>query len=64
MAQSTAHALLHRASQLVGKDALATRLNVPMHLLDVWLRGHATVPERKLLALIDLLDAVRGLEKN
>ena len=43
---------------LVGRDALAARLNVPATLLDVWLRGHATMPDRKLFALADLIDTL------
>ncbi len=53
---TTKQRLLKRAAELVGQDVLAARLNVPVHLLDVWLRGLATMPDRKLLALADLLD--------
>ena len=37
---------------------LAVRLNVPATLLDVWLRGLATMPDRKLLPLADLIDTL------
>jgi hypothetical protein len=50
--------LLKRAAVLIGRDALAARLNVPATLLDVWLRGLATMPDRKLFALADLIDTL------
>ena len=50
--------LLKRAAALIGRDALAARLNVPATLLDVWLRGLATMPDRKLFALADLIDTL------
>ena len=55
---TTKQRMLKRAAVLVGKEALAARLNVPATVLDVWLRGHATMPDRKLLALADLIDAL------
>jgi hypothetical protein len=50
--------LLRHAAALVGREALAARLNVPPTLLDVWLRGLATMPDRKLLALADVIDTL------
>lgn len=47
--------LLQEAAKLVGKEELAKALNVPVTLLDIWLRGLATMPERKVLPLADLL---------
>jgi hypothetical protein len=49
---------LKRAAVLIGRDALAVKLNVPATLLDVWLRGLATMPDRKLFALADLVDTL------
>ena len=40
----------------MGMDALALALKVPRHLLEAWLYGHATMPDRKLLMLIDALE--------
>lgn len=48
--------LLHRAAELLGPQELAVRLKVPFTLLDAWMRGLATMPDRKLLALADLLE--------
>lgn len=45
-----------KGTRLVGEDKLAARLRVPVSLLDVWLRGLATMPDRKLLMLADLLE--------
>jgi hypothetical protein len=50
--------LLKGAAVLIGRDALAVKLNVPATLLDVWLRGLATMPDRKLFALADLVDTL------
>jgi hypothetical protein len=38
--------LLREAANLVGKEELAKHLSVPVTLLDAWLRGLATMPDR------------------
>ena len=48
--------LLKKAADLIGRDELATRLNVPPHLLEAWINGQATMPDRKLAMLADVLD--------
>ena len=55
---STKQRLLKQAAKLVGHDKLAARLNVPPTLLDAWMRGLATMPDRKLLPLADLLETL------
>jgi hypothetical protein len=55
---TTKQRLLKRAVMLVGRETLAARLNVPATLLDVWLRGLATMPDRKMLPLADLIDTL------
>jgi hypothetical protein len=44
------------AAQRLGPVELAKRLNVPESLLTAWMSGHASMPDRKLLILADLLD--------
>jgi len=44
----------------VGNEKLAARLNVPATLLDAWMRGLATMPDRKLLPLADLLETLKS----
>ena len=56
---STKQQLLMRAAKLVGSEELAARLNVPDTVLDLWLRGLATMPDRKVLPLADLLETLR-----
>ena len=56
---STKQQLLMRAAKLVGSERLAARLNVPATVLDLWLRGLATMPDRKVLPLADLLETLR-----
>jgi hypothetical protein len=58
MDRTTKQRMLKRAAVLVGREMLALRLNVPATLLDVWLRGLATMPDRKLLPLADLIDTL------
>jgi hypothetical protein len=55
--------LLRQAAKLVGNEELAKRLNVPLTLLEAWLHGLATMPDRKLLPLADLLDKLGDPEK-
>jgi hypothetical protein len=50
--------LLRRASKLVGTDQLAVALKVPQSLLEAWMSGHATMPDRKLTPLADFLDEI------
>ena len=45
----------------LGREELATRLRTTPELLDAWRYGHATMPDRKVLALIDLVDSLGAL---
>lgn len=63
MSRATKQVLLQRAAKLLGTDELAARLRVPRHLLDVWIRGLATMPDRKVLPLADLLDKLADSKK-
>ena len=56
MPETTKQRLLRQTAERVGREALAKGLNVPLELLDAWLSGHATMPDRKFLQLGDLLD--------
>jgi hypothetical protein len=51
-------ALLRKAVSLVGRDALASGLKVPMSVLDAWLSGNGTMPDGKLGALIHVMDEI------
>lgn len=46
---------LHRAVSVLGTDALALRLAVPLPTLLVWLDGVAPIPEAAFLKAVDLL---------
>ena len=52
--------MLQRAAELVGQEELALRLNVPRTLLDLWIRGLAPMPDRKVLPLADLIESLAG----
>lgn len=49
---------LERALKALGPDALSARLQVPPELIQTWINGHATMPERKFLRLVDVLDEI------
>jgi len=49
---------LERALKAIGPDLLSARLQVPPELIQTWINGHATMPERKFLRLIDVLDEI------
>jgi hypothetical protein len=46
---------LHRAVSVVGSDALAQRLAVPLPTLLVWLDALGPIPEAAFLKAVDLL---------
>ena len=55
MSKATKQRLLQEGVKLLGREAMATHMRVPLNLLDIWLRGLATMPDRKLLLLADLI---------
>jgi hypothetical protein len=56
VAETTKQNLLRMASVRLGRAELATRMKVPESLLEAWIGGHASMPDRKLLLLAELLD--------
>jgi hypothetical protein len=50
--------LLCRAADLIGRDQLASGLKISGALLDSWMSGQASMPDRKLSALADLLEEI------
>ena len=57
MASNTRQRLLYLMVARVGRLELAIRLRVAPAVLHEWLNGHAPIPDAKLVALIDLIDA-------
>ena len=55
MGETTKQVLLKTAAQRIGQESLAARLNVPLPLLQAWIAGHGTMPDRKLSILVDLV---------
>ena len=53
---TTKQELLRKAVRLIGRDELAQKLGVPTHLLDAWMNGQASMPDRKLVQLANVLD--------
>ena len=56
MTTTTRQELLRRAVNLIGHDELALRLKVPPPLLEAWIRGVSSMPDRKLILLANILD--------
>lgn len=56
VADTTKQNLLLMAAQRIGRNELAKQLNVPDSLLTAWMSGHASMPDRKLLLLAELID--------
>jgi len=56
VATTTKQRMLEQAAKHLGRERLAARMNVPESLLQAWIDGHATMPERKFLALADILE--------
>jgi hypothetical protein len=54
--QATKQRLLRKAAVLMGTDELAIRMKVPPDLLDAWINGRVTMPDRKLVLLANVLD--------
>jgi hypothetical protein len=50
------HRLLKEAVKLVGIEKVAVHLRSPVAVVDLWVRGLAPMPDRKLLPLADMLD--------
>ena len=46
---------LLQALDAVGLDEVATRLDAPARLVEIWTNGYTLIPERKVVLLIDLL---------
>lgn len=56
-------ALLRKAAALVGHDELAAALQVQPAVLDAWMSGQATMPDRKLSLLAEFLDRLSNPPK-
>lgn len=63
MGKTAKQQLLKRAAALIGEQELALRLGVPSTLLDAWLRGLASMPDRKLLKLADVIEGIGDAKK-
>lgn len=58
---------IRRAAELLGKEALASRLNVSVGTIDRWIKAERLPAIRYFLAAVDILDEhvfVRGPEES
>lgn len=55
--------LLRQAIRLAGIEKVSKELRATRETLDLWLRGLAPMPDRKMLPLADLLDRLRAQER-
>jgi hypothetical protein len=58
LSQETKQQLLRNAVKLAGMEDVAIALKVPASLVDAWMNGQATMPDRKLLLLADFLEGL------
>ena len=63
MQKSTRPRLLELIVARLGRYQVAIRLAVPLAILDDWSSGSATIPDAKLIALVNLIDETSKLEK-
>jgi hypothetical protein len=61
--ENTKQQLLRRAVALAGMEDVAAALKVAPNVVDAWMNGHASMPDRKLLTLADFLDKLGRPEK-
>jgi hypothetical protein len=53
--ETTRQRLLRQAADHIGRDELAVRLKASAALVDAWMHGLATLPDRKFSLLADVL---------
>ena len=63
MSEDAKQRLLREGVRLVGMEELAAQLGSPVSLVDAWIRGMASMPDRKFLLLADLIDRFGRPEK-
>ncbi len=63
LSDATKQQLLRKAVGLMGMEELAAGLSVPVNLVDAWITGKASMPDKTLLLLADLLDKFGRPEK-
>jgi hypothetical protein len=56
VSEDTKRALLSLAANRLGVSPLAKALKVSDGLVAAWLSGHASIPDRQLLLLADLIE--------
>jgi hypothetical protein len=55
--------LLSKAAKLIGRQALASGLNISPALLDSWINGSGSMPDGKLSVLASLLEEISNPPK-
>ena len=58
MPLTTKQRLLRNAAELLGPVELAELLNISVPLLEAWMGGQASMPDRKLVLLTAMLDEI------
>ena len=63
MATDSRQILLSKAAKLIGRQALASGLNISPALLDSWINGSGSMPDGKLSVLASLLEEISNPPK-
>ena len=59
--ENTRQRLVQVGIKRLGRDELAKRLKAEPDRIEAWASGHAALPDRKALLLVDLLDELGAL---
>ena len=60
MADTSRREMLRRAVDLASLGEVSMALKIPPELVQAWMSGHASMPDRKLLLLADFLEKQAG----
>jgi hypothetical protein len=58
MSDTVRQRLLKYAEERIGRTELALQLKVPEASVEAWIEGAASMPNRKVLVLADLIDSL------
>ena len=58
MGETTKRVMLREAVARAGMDQVSKRLNAPASQITAWVDGIATMPDRKFLTLVDIIDGM------
>jgi hypothetical protein len=58
MDETAKQQIFRRAADLLTREEICLRLNEPPEVIEAWMRGHASLPDGKLLVLACVLESL------